>query len=144
MFEYVQILIECREDFIFLVVSNRFCAATCADWMLIECFHHWPTVSVMHHLAQWGIFMDNVPVLVCGVGRCDGVVTVCMDEQFQTLYVFLHAGLWICIPVVLSMGCPLTHLCWHALHTHTVGCRVCMYVERMCIGAGCVFVYADP
>lgn len=50
-------------------MSDRLCAAMCADQMLVEYFKQWPGASgcvySTHHLAQWGIiFMDNISVRV--------------------------------------------------------------------------------
>lgn len=52
----------------------------------------------------------------------------------------VHAGPCICIPVVLSMSCPLTHLCWHA-HLYSLMACVCVLRECALVQAVCVCVY---
>lgn len=56
---------------------------------------------------------------------------------------YVHAGTHFCIPVVLSMSCPLTHLCWHALCTLMQFVGMCVWhsvAQRMCIDTGCAYL----
>lgn len=94
-----------------------------------------------------GLYLWITFLCVCGWVY----LSVCMDKWFTTLwalYMYVHAGTHICIPVVLSMSCPLTYLCCHALCTLMQFVGMCVWHSVVCTNVHwfrlCVLVYTDP